>query len=196
MSFIILPLFFTATLKAALVFPISFLLLIFKIIPSISFDFKFCLVVLSLLIFFYLSKQNSYHYLKYWITVNVSLPQNCLMPNLPLYLVVLSHTSFHHQDLLNLFNYLHLLNHLRSVILSFDQLIDCQQIILTPSFNHYPSECFLCYLSQKCLAELHLELQSRRIIGLNYLRMSLTSLYLLNLLILQYPNLILTHHYR
>jgi len=49
-----------------------------------------------------------------------------LMPNLPLYLVILSHTSFHHQDLLNLFNYLHLLNHLRSVILSFDQLIDCQ----------------------------------------------------------------------
>jgi len=111
MSFIILPLFFTATLKAALVFPTSSLLLIFKIIPSISFDFDFCLVVLSQLIFSYLSEQNQYHYLKYWITINASLPQNCLMPNLPLYLVILSHTSFHHQDLLNLFNYLHFLNH-------------------------------------------------------------------------------------
>ena len=126
MSFIVLPLFFTATLKAALVFPISFLLLIFMIIPSISFDFKFCLVVLFHLIFSYLSKQNSFHYLKCWITINVSLRQNFWIPNLPLYLIVLSHTSFHHQDLLNLFNYLHLLNHLCSVILSFDQLIDCQ----------------------------------------------------------------------
>jgi hypothetical protein len=126
MSFIILPLFFTATLKAALVFPISFLLLIFKIIPSISFDFKFCLVVLFQLIFSYLSKQNSFHYLKCWITINVSLRRFCLIPDLPLDLVVLIHTSFHHQDLLNLFNYLHLLNHLCSLILSFDQLIDCQ----------------------------------------------------------------------